>query len=447
MWREAKEDLLRWREDPHRKPLMVSGVRQCGKTYLLKEFGKECYENVLYVTFERSKKARLVFEKDLDPLRIVRDLSSLYGVSVKEGVTLIIFDEIQSCPAAITSLKYFYEEANGYHVIGAGSLLGVLLAEKASYPVGCVDLLTMRPMNFREWLVADGREMLWENADAAYPEISEAIIEELDDEYRKYLFVGGMPRAVQTWVEDHDESKVIEMQDNILNIYAADFLKHVPEDIALKVNRVWNSVPEQLAKDNERFYYSDVGKSGRGRSLDDAVMWLESANLIHRVICTEKPAIPLAMSADSSRFKLYVCDCGLMSRMVDAKLSLYLYDELDNGVDPSYHGAVAENFVLNEIVSAFGCEPFYWKKGKYEVDFLIPSEAGVIPIEVKSGSRVRAVSLKNYIDEYAPKKAIVLSKNLPKGGDVISLPLCMAWKIRSIVDGLKGNNQKIDGDL
>ncbi len=434
MWRKAMDRLSEWRDSPSRKPLMVSGVRQCGKTYILKEFGSRSFSNVLYIDLERSKNAQKVFEKDLDPSRIARDLSSMFGTPLEDGTSILILDEIQSCPAAITSLKYFFEERPGLHVIAAGSLLGVLLANKASYPVGKVEMMTMRPMDFREWLVANGREMLFIDADSAYPDVSDAILAELDDEYRKYLFVGGMPEAVQTWIDAHDEQEVMKVQDNILNAYAADFLKHVPDDMAMKVNRVWTSVPEQLAKENGRFFYSNVPGSGRGRDLDKAVAWLASANLVHRVPCTERPLAPLAESADGSRFKLYVCDCGLMSRMMDAKLSMLMYDELKENVDSDWRGAVAEGFVLNEIVSAFGKEPFYWRKGKHEVDFLVSSGMCVVPIEVKSGSKVRAVSLKAYIDAYSPSKAVVLSKNPPKEGDVVSLPLCMAWKLREIVE-------------
>ena len=437
MWREAMEDLMRWHDKPSRKPLMVSGVRQCGKTYLIRQFGEENYENVLYVNLKRTKDARLVFEKGLDPSRILEDLSSMNGIVLKEGTSLIILDEIQACPEAITSLKYFCEEKRGYHIIAVGSLLGVPLAKKASYPVGKVDRLTMRPMNFREWLVANGRSMLYDTADAGYPDVSDAVQEELDREYRKYLFVGGMPEAVQKWVDTHDESEVAEVHDDILNLYASDFLKHVPEDMVVKVYKIWQSIPRQLVEGNGRFFYSDVEGSGRSRDLGDAVAWLESANLIHRVICTERPAVPLADSADGSKFKLYVCDCGLMSRMVGARLPAYLYDELKDRVDPDYRGAVAENFVQNEIVSAMDTEPFYWRKGKYEVDFLISNGLSVIPVEVKSGSKVRAVSLKNYIDAYSPEKAIILSKNPSKEGDVASVPLCMTWKVKDIADDLE----------
>ncbi len=439
MWRRAMEALSEWRDSPSRKPLMVSGVRQCGKTYLLKEFGSESFENVLYIDLERSKNAQKAFEKDLDPSRIARDLSSMFGAPLEEGSSLLILDEIQSCPEAIASLKYFCEEMPGLHVIAAGSLLGVLLADKASYPVGKVDMLAMRPMDFREWLVANGREMLSGNADGSYPDVSDAVLAELDDEYRKYLFVGGMPEAVRTWVGTHDEVQVMKVQDNILNAYAADFLKHVPDDMAMKVNRVWTSVPEQLAKENGRFFYSGVQGQGRGRDLEEAVAWLSSAGLVHRIACTERPLAPLAESADGSRFKLYVCDCGLMCRMMDAKLAMLMYDDLKENTDSDWRGAVAESFVLNEIVSAFGKEPFYWRKGKHGVDFLVSSGMCVVPVEVKSGSKIRAVSLKAYIDAYSPSKAVVLSKSPPKNGDVVSLPLCMAWKIRGIVEEAEGS--------
>lgn len=443
MWREAKEDLLRWREDPHRKPLMVSGPHYCGKTYLLKEFGKECYENVLYIDFEHSKDAKLVFEKDLDPQRIVRDLSNMCQTPVKEGSTLIIFDEVQVCQAAITSLKYFREQADGYHIIAAGSFLGVPLEENGSFPVGCVTFLRMGPMNFHEWLIANGRELLWDHANTS-SDNWDAIFEMLDDECRKYLFVGGMPQAVQIWIDTHDESKVAEVQDKILNSYAADFMKYVPENLAVNVYNVWSSVPEQLAKNNERFYYTDVESSGRGRNFNNAVSWLVSADLIRDLTCARIFTKSPVLLPDFTRFKLYMCDCGLMSRMLDASLSVFLYDGLNGGVDPGYRRAVAENFVFNELQYLFDRDPFYWKEGKYGVDFLVSTEAGTIPIDVDSGSRI-PLGVRAYIDKYAPKAAIILSKKPLKDESVISLPLCMAWKIRSIVDGLKDNNQKSDG--
>ena len=443
IWREAMAELRRWHDDLSRKPMVVSGVRQCGKTYLLKEFGSEAYEDVLYVDLERSKNACKVFDRDLDPSRILEDLSAVFGTTTKPGSTLVILDEIQSCPAAIASLKHFCEEMRDLHIVGAGSLPG---AEKASYPVGKVDRLVMRPMNFREWLVANGRSMLYERADEEYPNVSDALLGELNEEYRRYLFVGGMPEAVQTWIDTHDESAVAKVQDGILNSYAADFLKHVPNDMAMKVHRVWTSIPVQLAKENGRFYYSSVEASGRGRGLDDAVSWLESANLVHRVVCTEKPSIPLAASADASRFKLYVCDCGLLSRMSDARLAAYLYDSLDDATDSSYRGAVAENYVLNEIVSSFGREPFYWRDGKYEVDFLIQTGHGAAPIEVKSGTKVRATSLKFYIDRFSPEKAIVLSRNPPKEGTATSIPPCMAWKLKDVAEGTENGTAAAPDD-
>lgn len=434
MWREAMDELLDWKDRTDRKPLMLRGVRQSGKTYLMKEFGNRCFGNVLYLNLERDRRARTIFQKDLDPFRISRDLESIFRIPLRDGESILILDEVQSCPEAVTSLKYFCEERAGLHVIAAGSLLGVLLAEKTSYPVGKVDLMTLRPMNFREWLTANGRSSLYENADSAGTDVSEAVLSELDEEYRKYLFVGGMPEAVQKWIDTHDEEEVTRIQDNILASYAADFLKHVPDDMAMKVNRVWTSVPEQLAQDNGRFFYNHVRGSGRAKELEDAVEWLTSANLLYRVNCTEGPTVPLAKASDGTRFKLYVCDCGLLSRMMDVSLPMYLYDDLNAGMDSDFRGAAAENYVLEEIVSSTGREPFYWKDGKYEVDFLIRSGMDIVPVEVKSGNRVRAASLKNYIDRYDPRLAIVVSRDRAREGRVVSVPLCTAWRIRGIAE-------------
>ncbi len=436
MWRRAFGDLVAWKDSERRMPLLLRGVRQCGKTYLLKSFGAECYENTVYVNFESEKGLRALFDKDLDPRRIIADLSSIKRVRIEEGRTLMIFDEIQACPEAITSLKYFCEEAPGYHLAAAGSLLGVALSRKGSFPVGKVDMMTLRPMDFEEFLVADGLGNLRDRVKEAGPfDVSQPVLDELESEYRRYLFVGGMPRAVDAWVRDRNEGSVIEEQERILMSYDSDFLKHVPYDDGPKVSRVWESVPQQLAAENSRFFYSHVRGSVRASDLEDAVQWLTDAGLLYRVGSVSSPGTPLDFKPDEGLFKLYMCDVGLLSRMVGAELSMYTYEGLSGTVDPDFRGAVAENYVLTEIVSMNGRAPRYWRDGRHEVDFLFQSRAGVVPVEVKSGWKVRAASLKAYIDRFSPGRSVVLSMNPPRDGDVVKLPLCLAWMMRSVLSG------------
>ena len=436
MWRRAYNDLIAWKDSENRMPLLMRGVRQSGKTYLLRKFGEERFDNTVYVNLESEKGIRSVFDRDLDPSRIIEDISSIKGEDIVEGRTLVILDEIQACPDAITSLKYFCEEAPGYHVAAAGSLLGVALARKGSFPVGKVDLMTMRPMDFEEFLVAIGEGRVVDRLRSTGPfEASGPVIERLEQAYLRYLFVGGMPRVVGAWVDGRGEDAVKEEQDRILMSYDSDFLKHVPSDEGPKVSRVWESVPQQLAAENGRFFYNHVKGGKRAAELEDAVQWLTDAGLLHRVGSTDSPGVPLGSVPDGGLFKLYMCDVGLLSRMVGAELPMYTYDSVRGLTSPDFRGAVAENYVLNEIVSTFGRTPRYWRDGRYEVDFLMPVGTEVVPIETKSGWKTRATSLGRYIDEYSPRKAAVLSMNPPEDGDVVKLPLCLTWMLRDVLEG------------
>lgn len=434
MWRKAYDLLLEWKDREDGMPLLVRGVRQCGKTYILRRFGEEQYGNMVYVNLESEKGMHRVFDRDLDPRRIVRDIASIKGVDISEGDTLLVLDEIQACPDAITSLKYFCEDAPGYHVAAAGSLLGVALARKSSFPVGKVDMMTMRPMDFEEFLVAAGHRTVVDRLRETGPfDSSQALIDLLEQEYLRYLFVGGMPRAVKAWVDGRGEEAVKEEQDRILTSYDSDFLKHVPDDHGPRVSRVWESVPQQLAAENGRFFYSHVKGSRRASDLEDAVQWLTDAGLLYKVRAADSPGIPLDSVPDGGLFKLYVCDVGLLSRMVGAELPMYTYDSVRGRTDPDFRGAVAENYVLNEIVSGLGRVPRYWRNGRYELDFLVAVGTDVVPVETKSGWKVRATSLKEYIDRYSPERSVVLSMGPPEDGRVTKLPLCLAWMMKDVV--------------
>lgn len=434
MWRKISRELVGWKEKEDRMPLILSGVRQCGKTYILTEFGKENFRNTVYVNFESDREMHRLFARNLDPHRILSDLASVRRERI-DSETLVIFDEIQACPDAITSLKYFSEQAPEYSIVAAGSLLGVALAEKPSFPVGKVDFLRMGPMDFEEWLVANGKGALVDRVrETGALDAPEVVLTEMEDAFREFLFVGGMPRVIGRWVETHDEDAVKDEQDRILLSYDSDFLKHVPEGYGLRVSRVWESVPSQLAAENSRFFFSHVKGSKRASELEDAVQWLTDGGLLYRSEHTGSPGAPSDFRPSGGLFKLYVCDVGLMSRMLDVDLAFYVYEDIRSALDPSFRGAVAENYVLTELVSQYGRVPRYWRDGKYEVDFLLESGPEIVPVEVKSGWKNRAASLGEYIDRFGPRRAVLLSMLPPASGRVIGLPLCLSWMIRETLE-------------
>ena len=443
MDRDIFEDLVKWKDSKKRKPLMLQGVRQCGKTFILKEFGKRCFPDTAYFTFERNQELADVFEQNLDPERIVKALSAIHGSKIREN-TLIIFDEIQFCKGAITSLKYFCEEAPQYHIACAGSLLGVALSKdekkkkngeekKLSFPVGKVDMMMMFPLNFREFLRALGKDALMEYAEEnSRSELPEAILSELINLYLEYLCVGGMPEAVDSWVEDEDMTEVERIHKEILNSYARDFAKHAPKEMVSKINSIWDSIPMQLSKNAKRFIFGHAVDGARGADLKDAVQWLVDAGLVHRVEALSGISLPLKSNADPSEYKLYYCDVGLLRTAADLPSSAIL---LPNEQYTMFKGSMAENYVLNELKSGGFENVYFWTSGaKAEVDFVVQVELDIVPIEVKSEERIRAASLKEYIDKYAPRKAFLISKKNLKNGPVTHLPLPLTWMFRTIAE-------------
>lgn len=436
MERRAMADLIRWKDKKGRMPLVIKGVRQCGKTFLVKEFGTRCFDDMMYINLERQRSYHSLFQKSLDPHWILNQLEASEGKKFVPGKTLLFIDEIQTCPDALTALKYFSEDAPEIHIVAAGSLLGVKLSMKSSYPVGKVDTLTLRPMDFREWLIATGEQGVVDLIERDGPfSVSEPVLSKLEMSFRKYMFVGGMPKVVETWIETRDQEAVRNEQERILDGYDSDFLKHVPEGDGFDVSTIWEAIPTTLSNENSKFIFSSLRGSKRASDYERAMKWLQDAGLVYRVNANRSPSIPLSAGEDKTSFKLYMCDIGLLSFKTGMDLAYYTNEEIRSNLNPIYRGASAENYVNNELTSS-GFITNYWREGRYEVDFVIakPGMTSVIPIEVKSGWKVRATSLKKYIDTFSPEKPIVLSMNPPSEGDVVKLPIYLAWTVPRLVD-------------
>jgi predicted AAA+ superfamily ATPase len=434
MKRNLEEQLILWKQNPKRKPMILKGVRQCGKTYLLKRFGDSYYKDVAYFNFEENEKLKTVFEGDLNVKRILMELGVFRGKKIDSTETLLIFDEIQFCNRAITSLKYFEENAPEYSIVCAGSLLGIALAKPLSFPVGKVDFLTLYPMTFLEFLSANNENMLCEYLENIKLEDSpsELIHEKLVELLRCYYITGGMPEVVQMWCETHDVEKVEEVQQRILDSYELDFAKHAPSNDFPKLSAIWRSIPEQLSKENSKFIFGQVRKGWRARDLEDALEWLISAGMIYKVCKIEKPFIPLSAYADQTSFKLYLSDIGLLRKLSRLPAST-LFEKDENYKE--FKGAMTENFTLCELVSSEQYMPYYWKsKNIAEVDFVTQLNSDIVPIEVKSEKNTHTKSLTQYRKLYNPKSSVITSMKLLSGNkDLLNIPLYMIWKIKSLI--------------
>ena len=427
MQRTLMEKLVDWKNRPDKKPLLLRGVHQCGKTYLLKEFGQQNYDDVAYFNFEDTPSLWEKFDKDLQVKRIVKELSILRDKTIEPGKTLVILDEIQLCGKALTALKYFYEDAPEYHIACAGSLLGVALAEKTSFPVGKVEFLTLRPLGFYEFLLADGKRMLAESLRDGSSS-SAPFVEELREKLLDYYIVGGMPEAVDKWIESgYNLEKTETVQQYILDSYETDFAKYAPSKDFPKLSAIWRSIPAQLSKDNSKFIFSQVRSSWRAKDLEDSLEWLIRAGLAYKVAKIERPFIPLSAYADHTFFKLYMCDVGLLRKMSGLPASV-IYDNSRSYRE--FKGAMTENFVLTELMNQYSEMPFYWRSSNSaEVDFIVQEETDIIPIEVKANRVSHARSLNEYCKSFAPEKAVITSMQDKEG----TIPLYMMWKFRDIV--------------
>ena len=424
MYRKIMENLIKWKNDENRKPLILRGARQVGKTYIIKQFGNENYENVAYFNFDHDTELFNMFENTKDPLRILEQLSFVHGKAIIPGKTLIVFDEIQECPNALNSLKYFEEEAKEYHIISAGSLLGVRLSH-TSFPVGKVEFLDMYPMTFTEFLEADGCKNLVDYMDSIknIESIPDIFFDRLSEKLKAYFIIGGMPEVVASWVKDKDMEKVNKIQDSILKSYESDFSKHTSNIEANRISIIWNSIPSQISKDNKKFLYQVAKNGARAREYEGAVNWLNDANVVNKIYNVKKPSMPLISYTDLASFKIYLLDVGLLRKKTDLDSKVIIEG---NKLFQEFKGALTENYVLQTLI-ATGMHPYYFTfDNRYEIDFIIQYQNEIIPIEVKSSENVNNKSLKVYNEANHPKTRIRFSmKNLNKDDNLINIPLFM----------------------
>ena len=405
MKRIAYEGLLKWKSKQNRKPLLIKGARQVGKTWLMKEFGKNEYESVAYINFEKATQLANLFEADFDIPRILRSVQLITGIVPKPGETLIIFDEIQSVKRGLLSLKYLYEDAPEYHIIAAGSLLGLSIHKDDSFPVGKVDFLELYPLSYEEFIVALGKNSLLDALHRRDWELTKAFKSNYIELLKQYYYIGGMPEVVKSFIQNNDYNEVREIQNSILESYNNDFSKHSPIEIVPRIKMIWNSIPSQLAKENRKFIYGAVKSGGRAKEFEVAIMWLEDAGLIHKISRVSNASLPLEGFVDIGAFKLFMVDIGLLGAKsgLDAKTIIE-----GNTIFGQYKGALTEQYVLQQLKCSTGIEIYYWssEQGIAEIDFLIQTGGKVIPIEVKAQENLKAKSLKSFRDKFHPELSL-----------------------------------------
>lgn len=421
--RNLMAQLAAWQHETKRKPLILRGVRQCGKTWLLQEFGKRCFGNVAYFNFERNEKLFSIFEKDMDPARILMELALLARTKIEPQSTLIIFDEIQTSPRALNSLKYFCEEKPEYAIAAAGSLLGIALSARSGFPVGKVSFLELYPCSFSEYLgAADPQLAEFANSIRTPEPLSQAVADEFEKHLRLYLALGGLPEVLDSFIADRDITAAEKIQEAIINAYELDFSKHAPKSDIAKLFLLWKSVPLQLARENAKFVYGEVKSGARARELEDALRWLQEAGLVKKVNRIEKPEIPLTAYEDRKSFKLYLADTGLLRRLADIPVASVI---MDQDIFSEYKGRLAENYVQQQLTALGRKNLFYWTSGNTaEVDFVMQENTRIVPIEVKSGLNVRARSLKVYREKFQPEVVLRFSmQNLCSNNGLLNIPL------------------------
>lgn len=405
MYRHKINDLKKWKLSTNRKPLVILGARQTGKTFLLQEFGKKEYKQTVYINFERTTALKDVFLPDLDAKRILTAFEIYSGIKINAEDTLIILDEIQTAPKGITSLKYFYEDTPEYHIVAAGSLLGLNLHPEESFPVGKVTFMELRPMSFYEFLLAIGEDGLARVLEEKMWDMLPTFSEKLKEYLRYYFYVGGMPEVVLHFSQHRDWKKVRNLQNDILKTYQNDFSKHAPTEIVPRINMVWESIPAQLAKENKKFIYGIIREGARAKDFELAIQWLTDTGLLHKVHAVSKPALPLTAYQQLSTFKLYHNDVGLLGAM--AKLAAKTIIE-GNTIFTEFKGAFTEQYVFQQLKLNSNLSVYYFpfENSKNEVDFIVQNEQDdIIPIEVKAGENLRAKSFKFFCEKYQPKIA------------------------------------------
>lgn len=438
MERLILSDLVKWKNSRHRKPLILKGVRQVGKTWALKEFGRRSYENTAYFNFDENEEYRQFFETTKDVKRILQNLILSGGQKILPGKTLIIFDEVQDCPNVINSMKYFCENVPEYHVACAGSLLGIALAKPSSFPVGKVDFMEISPMSFTEFLMANGDEnlALYMKSIVALEPIPDAFFNPLYEKLKMYYVTGGMPEPVAMWTQERDVEAMQKALFNIISAYERDFVKHPDLSEFPKISMIWKSIPSQLARENKKFIYKAVRDGARAREYEDALQWLTDANLVKKIYRSTAPGLPISAYDDLSAFKIYLADVGLLRRL--SLLSPTAFGE-GNRLFTEFKGALSENYVLEALGSQFEATPRYWSQTNppYEVDFIIQRENDIFPVEVKAEANTAAKSLKKYKEKFGDKTKLCIRfslDNLMLDDDLLNIPLFLADEADRLIE-------------
>lgn len=429
MYRLAIEELKKWKASKHRKPLIIRGARQVGKTWLMKEFGASAYKKSVYINFDNNERMKNLFEGDLDVQRIIMGLELYAGHKIEPDKMLLIFDEIQEVPKALTSLKYFNENAPEYHIICAGSLLGIALHEGTSFPVGKVEFLDLYPLTYYEFMMALGKDRFVTLLQDLQYSIATDFKQEYVDSLKQYYFVGGMPEVVQAFAENRDFNEVRNIQQRILSAYEQDFSKHAPNEAVPRIRMLWNSIPAQLTKENKKFIYGLIKEGARAKEYELALLWLTDCGLVHKVHRVTTPNLPLKAYEDLKAFKLFFVDVGLLSCLVGLRQGALLDG---NELFKEFKGALTEQYVLQELTTLKGVHTYYWTadRGTAEVDFVIDNGADVFPVEVKAEINLQAKSLKVYREKFHPEKSIRTSMTDYKDeGWLLNLPL---WAVENI---------------
>lgn len=405
MNRHAIKRLEHWKDAKERKPMIIRGARQVGKTWLMKEFGRMRFAKTAYVNFENNDRAKAIFEMDFDIARMILALSAETGVDIQAEDTLLIFDEIQEAPKALTSLKYFYENAPQYCIVAAGSLLGVAIHHGTSFPVGKVDFMDLYPLSYTEFLEALGEERFAKLLAAGDTEMMRVFKSKFIERLKEYYFVGGMPEAVLTFVEKKNYQSVRVIQKNLLNYYQQDFSKHAQTNLIPRLNLVWNSIPGQLAKENRKYIYGQVREGARAKDFELAIQWLLDCGLIHKVHRVSKPQLPLKAYMELDTFKMFLLDVGLLAAMGDLSEKVILEG---SRIFTEFKGALTEQYVLQQLVSELGVTAYYYStpNSRGEIDFLLQADTSVIPLEVKAEENLKARSLRAFCEKYNPRFAV-----------------------------------------
>lgn len=431
MNRTAISQLLEWKNSDDRKPLILKGARQVGKTWLMREFGRLYYEDTFYFNFDEEDELKSIFDSNKDAHRIIELLGMIKGRKILPEKHLIIFDEVQECSAALNSLKYFCENAGEYHIIAAGSLLGTLLAQPKSYPVGKVNILNISPMSFAEFLEATEEGLYgYYSSIKKGQQIESVFHKRLLEAYDRYLIIGGMPECVSAWIKTGDPARVLKIQNELIELYENDFSKHNGRVNSGRILLVFRSIVTQLAKDNEKFVYGCVREGARAREFEEAIEWLVSAGMVLRIYNVSKPEHPLKAFEQLNHFKLFMFDVGLLKCMAGISNEVILLKS-----DYQFKGALTENFVLQQIKGSFDVEPRYFAPtSTNEIDFVLQSGVSIIPVEVKSGESVTSNSFKSYIRERTPERAVRFSRlGYEDNGVLVNLPLYLAGRTNDLI--------------